>query len=73
MLRPVFHNIRLGEVVVDSLFVELCLFVGAKVQGPDFVSESGIGNGLLVCNEVLDVGFGDVVGNDIVLGNEGEA
>ena len=48
------------------------LFVGVKVQGPAFVSESGVGNGVLGYNEVLDVGFGDVVGNDVVLGDGGE-
>ena len=71
-MRPVFHYVRLGEVVVDSFFVKFGLFVEAKVQRPAFVSESGIGDGVLGCNEVEDVGFGDVVGNDVVLGDGGE-
>ena len=30
-------------------------------------------NGVLSCNEVLDIGFGDVDGNDVVLGDGGDA
>ena len=68
-LRPVVHYIRLGEVVVNSLFVKFGLFIGTKVQRPTFVGESGIGDGVLGCDEVEGVGFGNIVGNDVVLGN----
>ena len=59
----------MGEVVINSLFVKFGLFIGTKVQRPTFIGESGIGDGVLGCDEVKGVGLGNIVGDDVVLGN----
>ena len=71
-MLPVFNDGGLGEVVIDSLFVELILFVGSEVYGPSFIRESWVGVGGISADEVVDIGFGYVVCYDIVLCHRGE-
>ena len=49
-IGPVFGDGGLSEVVVYSLFVESCLFVGSEVEGPTFVGESWVGVWCVVAN-----------------------
>ena len=68
-LGPVFGNGWLRDEIVNASFVKLGLFVEAKIQGPAFVRESWVGVGDLLLYEYLNVCFGYVIGDDIVLGD----
>ena len=72
LIGPVFGNGGLGEVVIYALFVEACLFVGSKVEGPTFVGESGVGVWCVIVKKMVGIDFCNVVGNDIVLGHGGQ-
>ena len=72
LVGPVFGDGGLGEVVIYALFVEVCLFVGSKVEGPTFVRELGVGVECVIVKKMVGIDFCDVVGNDVVLGDGGQ-
>ena len=71
-MGPIIHGVRVGEELIECVFVESCLFVLSKKQCPSFIGEPGIANGLLVLDQLVAISFGSVIYDNIVLAGRGK-